>query len=326
MGDSPTGSHRGFDRIFAAGELTVGLFLPLWPYTGDMRRMAGQGAAIELADRAGIGALWLRDVPLRVHAGSDVGQVFDPWTYAGWLAAKTSNITIAMGSAIFTLRHPIDLAKQAASIDHLSGGRLVLGAASGDRPIEFPLYGIDFDTRGERFREAVTMFRHLLSDAPIGDGIELLPKPVSGRIPLIMTGSCRQTETWLAAHGDGWLVYPGPTATAAGPKLLGEKISRWRDLIPGGAFKPTATNEWIDLMEDPGHPPTPLRNGLILQTGSEGLLELLHRWRDAGINHGALGLQHGTRPAAEVVAQLGEEIVPHFPALEVPIPSPAPVW
>lgn len=325
MGGSFRDVHPGFARIFAPGRLTVGLFLPLWPYCGDFRGMAGQGTAIEAADAAGFGALWLRDVPLQVSPTSDVGQVYDPWTYAGWLAAKTSRITIAMGSAIFTLRHPIDLAKQAASLDQLSGGRLVLGVASGDRPAEFPTYGVDPATVSQRFRDSVLAVRGWLA-AHGETEVGVLPKPAFGKIPLVMTGSCKQSLDWLAEHGDGWLVYPGPTATADGPKLLGEKISRWRELIPGGEFKPAATNEWIDLVEDPKHPPIPLQGGFILQTGRDGLLELLHRWQEAGINHGALGVQHGRRPAAEVVAQLGEEIIPHFPALEPPVPPKAPVW
>ena len=326
MGETLYDTHPGFGRIFAPDRLTVGLFLPLWQYDGDLRRMTGQGPVIELADRAGFGALWLRDVPLQTGPGSDLGQVYDPWTYAGWLAAKTTRITIATGSAIFTLRHPIDLAKQAASLDQLSGGRLVLGVATGDRPVEFPAYGIDHETRGERFREAVAMFRELLDPATDPGRVQLQPKPAFGRIPLVMTGSCRQTDAWLAEHGDGWLVYPGPTATAEGPKRLGEKVARWRDHIPGGEFKPAATNEWIDLMEDPHYPPTPLRGGFILRTGRDGLLELLHRWQTAGINHGALGVQHGSRPAAEVVAQLGEEILPHFPSLTPATPPRPPVW
>ncbi len=166
-----TDEHPGFLRMFTPGKPTVGLFLPLWPYTGYMTRMVGQGDAIQLADRSGFAAIWVRDVPLLDPGFGDVGQVFDPWTYLTWLAAHTSNAALAAhtsnaalaaGSVVFTLRHPIDLAKQAASIDQLSGGRLVLGAASGDRPAEFPAYGIDFPTRGERYRQAVEMFLTVL--------------------------------------------------------------------------------------------------------------------------------------------------------------------
>ncbi|MBC3986369.1 LLM class oxidoreductase [Streptomyces sp. AC563] len=329
-----TDEHPGFLRMFTPGKLTVGLFLPLWPYTGDMKRMVGQGEAVRLADRSGFAAIWVRDVPLSDPSFGDVGQVFDPWTYLTWLAAHTSHASLAAGSVVFTLRHPIDLAKQAASIDQLSGGRLVLGAASGDRPAEFPAYGIDFPTRGERYRQAVEMFRTVLESerptvaSPLGrlsGGVDVLPKPVSGRVPLLVTGSSQQDPEWIAEHADGWLTYPGAMVNAAGPRALGENAAAWRKLIPSGRFKPVATNAWIDLVEDRRHERTALRAGFILRTGTDGLLELLGRWQDAGVNHVALGVQHGQRPAAEVVAQLAEEVVPHFPALAGPTPQ-EPTW
>ncbi|MCM2388833.1 TIGR03571 family LLM class oxidoreductase [Streptomyces albipurpureus] len=310
--------HPGYGRMFAPGELTVGLFLPLWPYAGDMSGLRGHTEVVQHAERSDFAAVWVRDVPLADPAFGDVGQVYDPWAALTWLAAHTSRIALAAGSAIFTLRHPIDLAKQAASVDHLSGGRLVLGAASGDRPAEFPAYGIDYGARAVRYREAVDSFRELLATGPAGGRTpawDLLPKPVYGGIPLLVTGSSRQSDAWIAQHADGRLVYPIETVTPEGPRALGRKIAAWRELVPEGDFRPVVTNEWIDLVEDPKHPPTPLRGGFVLRTGSEGLCELLGRWKEAGINHGALGVQHGRRPAAEVVAQLGEEVVPHFPAL-----------
>lgn len=320
-------NHPGYGRMFAPGELTVGLFLPLWPYAGDMAGLRGQTKIVEDAERGGFAAAWVRDVPLADPAFGDVGQVYDPWTALTWLAAHTSRISLAAGSVIFPLRHPIDLAKQAASVDHLSGGRLVLGIASGDRPVEFPAYGLDHGERGARYREAVASFRELLGDGALdgAGGAHLLPKPVSGGVPLLVTGSSQQSRDWIAEYADGWLVYPSATADPAGPRRLGQKLADWRALVPGGEFRPVATNEWIDLVEDPGHPPTPLRGGFVLRTGTRGLVELLGRWRDVGVNHAALGVQHGRRPAAEAVAQLAEEVVPHFPALAAPAPLD-PAW
>ncbi|MBN7302769.1 LLM class oxidoreductase [Mycobacteroides abscessus subsp. bolletii] len=324
--------HPGYTRMFAPGELTVGLFLPLWQYDRSMHSMAGQGEIIRAVDDSEFAALWVRDVPLYDPGFRDVGQVFDPWTYLAWLAARTRRLSLAAGSIVFSLRHPIDIAKQSASIDQLSGGRLVLGASSGDRAAEYPAYGIDHATRGQRYRDAVRWFRTLTEEtAPritarhsiFDGGLDLLPKPAVGRVPLIVTGSSQQEPAWIAEHADGWLIYPG-AYDRAGTDELGRRIAAWRELVPGQEFRPVATNEWIDLVEDRDSPPTPLRGGFVLRTGSNGLLDLLDRWRDAGINHGALGIQHGARPAAEAVQQLIEEIVPEFPALAGPQPIATP--
>lgn len=323
--------HPGYRRMFARDHLTVGIFLPLRFYQGDMAVLQGQADLVAEADRRGFAAVWVRDVPLFDPAFGDAGQLFDPFTYLSYLAARTNRIALATGSAIFSLRHPIDLAKAASTIDHLSGGRLVLGIASGDRPVEFPAYGLDMDERGTRFAQAVAYFRQLLApgrlaiDTGLGmvTGADFLPKPPVGRIPLIVTGSSRQSSAWVAEQADGWLTYPQSTHTADGPRRLALNIRAWRERIPDGGFRPHMTNEWIDLADDPNFPRTPLRGGFVLKTGRKGLIDLLGEWREAGVNHAALGMQFAGRPAPEIIQELAEEVLPQFPSLEGPKPLAA---
>ena len=308
--------------MFAPEALTLGIFLPLKSYQGDMRVLEGQSGLVAEMDRLNFAAVWARDVPLFDPRFGDAGQLFDPFTCLAYLAARTQRIALATGSAIFSLRHPIDLAKSAATIDQLSGGRLVMGVASGDRPVEFPAYGLSHEARGARFAQAVDDFRRLLLpgtralSSPLGSftDAQLLPKPAAGRIPLIVTGGSQQPLDWVARQADGWLTYPGSTQNVMGPRRLAEKVRAWRDLIPGGGFRPHMTNEWIDLVADAGHPRTPLRGGYVLRTGRRGLLDLLREWQDAGVNHAALGLQFCTRPALEVLQEIAQEVLPHFPS------------
>ncbi|TVX94570.1 LLM class oxidoreductase [Paenibacillus agilis] len=314
--------------MFAPNQLTIGIFLPLTFYKGQMDVLKGQADLVEKIDQSNFASVWVRDVPLFDPNFGDAGQVFDPFVYLAYLAARTKNVSLVTGSAIFTLRHPIDLAKAASSIDVLSGGRLVLGIASGDRPVEFPAYGLDADHREVRFRETVEYFRELIHQhspaiqSSLGHlkGVELLPKPAAGGIPLIVTGSSRQSLDWIAEHSDGWLTYPQATANASGPQMLAQKIQAWREKIPGGMFKPHMTNEWIDLVEDVNYPRTPLRGGFVLRTGRAGLIQLLEEWRAAGVNHAALGIQFSSRPPAEVIQELAEEVLPHFPTHAGPNP------
>ena len=314
--------HPGYRRMFAPDALTLGIFLPLRAYQGDLRVLAGQAQLVSEIDRLGFAAVWVRDIPLYDPGFGDAGQVFEPFTYLAFLAAQTRDITLATGSAIFSLRHPIDLAKAATTIDQLSGGRLVMGIASGDRPLEFPAYGLDRGQRGERFAQAVGYFRQLMRsglqsiDSPLGhfDNAGFLPGPRHGAIPLMVTGSSGQALPWIGEHADGWLTFPEATHDHQGPQRLAEKIRTWRALIPDGGFRPHMTNEWIDLVSDPDYPRTPLNGGHILRTGRKGLLDLLAQWQAAGVNHGALGIQHSQRPAAEVIQELAEEVLPHFPS------------
>ena len=326
-------AHPGYRRMFAPDRLTLGIFLPLRFYEGDMRVLAGQAELVDKIDRHDFAAIWVRDVPLLDPRFGDAGQVFDPFTYLAFLAARTKKVALATGSAIFSLRHPIDLAKASATIDQLSGGRLVLGIASGDRPIEFPAYGLEHGKRGERFAQAVAYFRQLMRtgqlaiDSPLGrfDNAEFLPKPATGSIPLIVTSSSGQSLAWVAEHADGWLTYPDATHTPHGPQRLAEKIRAWRVLIPDGGFRPHMTNEWLDLADDPDHPRTPLRGGYVLRTGRKGLIALLEEWQAAGVNHAALGIQFSQRPAGEVIQELAEDVLPHFPTHQGP-PTVTAAW
>ncbi|QLF93950.1 LLM class oxidoreductase [Pseudomonas sp. ABC1] len=323
-------NHPGYRRMFAPDQLTLGIFLPLRFYNGDMAVLAGQAELVSEIDRRGFAAVWVRDVPLFDPYFGDAGQVFDPFTYLAYLAARTRTIALATGSAIFSLRHPIDLAKAATTLDRLSGGRLVMGIASGDRPVEFPAYGLEHEQRGERFAQTLGYFRQLLQeqtpsiDSPLGllEGARFLPSPTCGRIPLIVTGSSRQSMQWLGEQADGWLTYPESTQNLMGPRRLAEKVRNWRAHIPGGGFRPHMTNEWIDLTEDPDFPRTPLQGGYVLKTGRNGLIELLGEWRDAGVNHAALGIQMAERPAADIIQELAEDVLPLFPSLPGPAPHP----
>lgn len=307
--------------MFSPDKLTLGIFLPLRFYEGDMRVLAGQTEWVEAIDRYNFAAVWVRDIPLFDPLFGDAGQVFDPFTYLSFLAARTKAVALATGSAIFSLRHPIDLAKAATTIDQLSGGRLVLGVASGDRPIEFQAYGLNREDRGERFAQAVAYFRQLMQerrltiDSSLGrfDNAEFLPKPANGSIPLVVTSSSGQSLAWIAEHADGWLTYPDATHTPLGPQRLAEKIRAWRRLIPDGGFRPHMTNEWLDLVDDPYYPRTSLKGGLVLRTGRIGLLNLLEEWQAAGVNHAALGIQFSQRPVDEVIQELAEDVLPYFP-------------
>ena len=218
------GAHesRAFQSMFAPGRLTFGVFFPIEAFSGDRPTMVDQVSLARRAEELGFAALWFRDVPLRDPSFGDVGQIFDPWVYLGFIAAQTQRIALATGSIVLPLRHPLHTAKAAASVDQLSGGRLLLGIASGDRPVEFPAFGVDVEQRGELFRENVRVIRHAFErsfepvSSPYGTlaGTDLVPKPVR-RIPLLVTGSSRQSLEWIAQSSDGWITYPRPALQQA---------------------------------------------------------------------------------------------------------------
>ena len=229
VGDSP-----GFRRMFAPGRLTLGLFFPIEAFERDEPTMRDQERLARRAEELGFAALWARDVPLRDPNFGDVGQIHDPWVWLGWIAAQTSTIGLATGSIVLPLRHPLHTAKSTASVDQLSGGRFVLGVASGDRPVEFPAFGVDWHQRDVLFRENLAVIRRVLMEefpavqssyGAMTGTADLVPKPVA-RLPVLITGSSRQDFAWIAAHADGWITYPREFARQAELALKSDEVEQ----------------------------------------------------------------------------------------------------
>ncbi len=306
--------NAGYDSVFTFGKLSLGLVAPVEQYAaGPVPALEQHIERIQLAEQLGFRAIWLRDVPFNVPAFGDAGQIFDPFVYLGLLAGQTKDIALGVASAILPLRHPAHVAKAAASADVLSGGRVILGVASGDRPDEYPAMNVSFEDRGKSFRDSYAYIRRMSEPSacfdntfgqPQGD-MDMLPKPSAGRLPLLITGSSQQSPEWIARHGDGWMLYPRSADLQAGV------IDSWRERrkelgrLPAPAMQPL----YIDLVDDDDCPPTPIHLGF--RTGVNYLMEYLQEVRQIGVNHVALNLrfQSGVPTAME---RLATEVLPHF--------------
>lgn len=160
--------NKAYNSVFQPDELSIGITVPIEYYDqGLMPTMEHHLERVELLDELGFKALWIRDVPFKVPSFGDAGQMYDPFTYLGFLAAKTKKIALGISSIALPLHHPVHVAKSAATIDQLSGGRLLLGVASGDRFDEYPAMGIEYENRGELFREAFQYIRRAQQSYPV---------------------------------------------------------------------------------------------------------------------------------------------------------------
>lgn len=312
----------GWQRLFAPGRLTLGLFFPLEAYTGDTPTMAGQVELARRAEDAGFGSLFVRDILLRDPDFGDVGQIYDPWTYLGFIAGQTDEIALGTGSLVLSSYHPLHLAKSAASIDRLSGGRFVMGVASGDRPREYAAFGQQVLDRSAIFRETLRVMRHAHAtsfrptrwEGGALMGGDVVPKPLAAEVPVLVTGTSQQNFSWIAEHAHGWLTYPRPLRDQR------YTVDRWREAVRAAAgdsddvpFKPFAQSLPVDLDSDPDAPPIPMKFGWRL--GRNALLELLGSLESIGVNHVVMGLKPSRRPAGEVIDEIAEHVLPRFPSL-----------
>ena len=308
--------NRGYNSVFHPNRLSLGLVVPLETYSqGPAPTMTRHLERVQLAEQLGFAAVWLRDVPFNVPSFGDAGQMYDPFVYLGLLAGQTKWIALGVASVVLPLRHPAHVAKAAASVDVLSGGRLILGVASGDRPDEYPALNLPFAERGVRFRASLDYIERMSEDAPAFEnsygsphgGMDMLPKPMTGRLPLLITGGSQQNPEWIARHGDGWITYP------RGIDAQARIISDWhtRVEVAGGPSKPAMQSLYVDLTKDPEVPPQPIHLGFRL--GSNHLRAYLKSLEDIGVNHVALNLRFNQGDTEETMNRLAEELLPYFP-------------
>jgi probable F420-dependent oxidoreductase len=145
--------------------------------------------------------------------GGDHVAIPDPLIPLAYAAAITSKIKLATGIVILPQRHPLYLAKQLASLDVLSHGRVILGIGSGWMPEEFASVDVDFKTRGALTDESIQAMRALWSDTPASfhgkhyhfHDVKSLPKPVnSGGVPIHVGGHSTAAAKRAGRYGDGF--------------------------------------------------------------------------------------------------------------------------
>lgn len=179
-----------------------------------------------LAEASGFDSIWLDD-----HLLSDEGDWHAPklegWMALAGLATITSRVTLGHLVAANTFRNPGLIAKQAATIDHLSGGRFVLGLGGGWFEREHDAFGLDFGSgfgeRLDRMDEAVGLIRRLLDGETVSHEGRFYrmhealcaPRPIQARLPILIGGSGRtKTLRTVARYADMWNGYGEPDRIA----------------------------------------------------------------------------------------------------------------
>lgn len=199
--------------------LRVGVQLP------EVEREVRWLELVDLAraiDDLGFDGIWLGEHLLYRWASRPARGPWEAWTLMAALAASTSRATIGPLVACTAFHNPALLAKQAATIDEISGGRFVLGLGAGWNETEFRAFGIPFDHRIDRFEEAFTIIRTLLRDGAIDfDGrfyqardCELLPRPRPGGPPLLIGSNGPRMLRIAAPHVDAWNTWYADTGNS----------------------------------------------------------------------------------------------------------------
>ena len=173
--------------------MKIGVQLPEIEYEASWKQVA---AMARLAEEVGLDSIWLGDHLLYDLPEGRRGP-WEAWSMLAALAAVTERVELGPLVAALPFHNPAMLAKKAATVDEISGGRLILGVGAGWNQVEFEAFGLPYDRRIARFAEAFTIVRTLLSEGRIdfrGEfytlvDCELLPRPSRPGGPPLLIGS-----------------------------------------------------------------------------------------------------------------------------------------
>jgi probable F420-dependent oxidoreductase len=298
--------------------MKLGICVPHYGRAIEIDRML---AVVRRAEEAGLDSVWVTD---HVIVPQDVDVIYrehmlDPLAVLPWLAAVTERMTLGTSVVILPYRSPVPVAKLLASVDVLSGGRLMVGVAIGWMEGEFDALGVPFKERVSRSEEAITLMKTLWTEErPDLDtarhhlhGLQVSPMPLrKPRPPILVGGMSDAAMRRVARMGDGW------HATGATPEAFRQgkqTVTRFwkeegRDGVPHFSLRIAlfvdGVHEWaVDEKFLRGRHPI---KGTVKQITGQ-LLE----YQRLGVDHVALEVSYSTYPGIlETIDIIAEEVRP----------------
>jgi len=274
--------------------------------TGPFIQPEGLTLLAQTAEEVGVESLWTVEhvvVPIGYESaypyspdgkmpGSEEAPIPDPLVWLSYAAAVTKKIKLATGIIILPQRHPLYLAKEAATLDMLSGGRFILGIGVGWLEEEFKALKVPFKQRGAITDEAIGALRDLWSKGTsehkgehyAWPQVESNPKPLNGKVPIVIGGHSKASARRAARFGDGF--FP------ARPDKLEECLAELKA-------------ECERIGRDPGE--------IEITTGGIPTADEIKRLEDLGVSRFTVGPPGFTPDALrEGLEKLGNELISKF--------------
>jgi len=308
--------------VLPSGRLVFGMQLPIqsqstiytqtWETSAGPDELAAVALACEAAGFFYVGVCDHTFIPERL-AGAMSTTWYDTVATLGWLAGVTSTIRLLSHIYVVALRHPLRAAKEFATLDALSHGRIICGVGAGHVTEEFDQMGPPFDRRGPVTDEAIVgLVAGLVDEFPILDGptwtasgFGLKPRPVQMPRPPIWTGGSTPAALRRTARfADGWL----PQSLGPNADLLADLHRMREEYRPGAPLDVGAIAAPFHL--GPQTAGSDLPAGTVTGT-PEQIAEYLEPYSAAGV--GQVQVRFPTRSVEEQcdqIAAFGETVVP----------------
>jgi len=271
--------------------------------TGAAVRGGGAAELGRAAEAAGFDSLWTVEhvvVPAgyespypysrsgRMAGGVEDLDIPDPLVWLSYVAAVTETLLLGTGIVILPLRNPVILAKEAASLDVLSGGRMMLGIGAGWLAEEFDALGVPFEDRGARTDDYIRALRELWTGGTATyrgefvsfDDVYSRPLPVQRPIPIVVGGHSKRAARRAGELGDGF--FPN----GASHEIVAELIMHARRCAEAAGRDP---------------------DRLQITVGSKPDLETVERWAGVGADRVVIG-----NIGVDGLRIFGEQVIGHL--------------
>jgi probable F420-dependent oxidoreductase len=225
------------------------------PYNPELVNRAALIEFCQVAEAAGFSGVGFTDHPAPSEKWLKAGghDALDPFTALAFCAAVTERMRLIPNILVLPYRNPFVVAKAAATLDLLSGGRFTLAVATGYMRGEYAALGVDFEERNARFDEAIEVLRGVWSQDEFAfegstftaKGQSANPKP-SPHPPIWIGGNSRLSRRRVARYADGWSPFPAPRVLATTAKT--------RPLETLDDLRPMLDELW-QFMEEAGRDP-----------------------------------------------------------------------
>jgi probable F420-dependent oxidoreductase len=278
--------------------MDYGICLPNFP---DGASPDGIAAAAEAAERLGWSTVWTTDhILVPRDAAADYGQIYDAILTLAWVGARHTSLRLATSVIVVPQRNAVVLAKELASLDSLTGGRVIAGVGVGWNRAEFANLAMDerFRVRGAYLDETIRLWRHLWSGStePFAgrfhsiDDFAFGPLPAQGAgLPIVVGGRVEAALRRAGTHGDGY------HSSVSSPEQYGARIP----VIRAAAEAAGRSMPWLSARVRIEFETSSA--GYAMRGAPEEMAAEVRKFADLGVTH--LALWFGSTEPGEIVAR-----------------------
>ena len=276
-----------------------------------------------LAEELGFDSVWVMDHLFNngyIRERLDDKPYYHPLAVLSHLSATTEKVVLGTSVLVLPYHNPVELAKYAATLDQMSGGRVTLGVGVGAMTEEFEALGLSLRQRGSLTNESIRVMKELwTNEDPVYHSrrwnfqdLKFSPKPVqSPHIPLWIGGSSPGALRRAAAMGDGW--HP----SGVDPETYSTGRREIQDLARAAGREPDdlAWSVRVEVVAPgvPGNPRTAARGGGISGDSPGGMVAGIRAYQDAGVDHVVLALGTGdVGVITQMMETIARNVIPEF--------------